>query len=107
MQQDATGRQYSWQAMQLFSQMSLFAVIALCCGTIAAIAANMLSLSMIGKINELASANEKISYLWWGGEVRSRFKKAYPNHRILFLQNICIAVMILSFIALVKFWVFS
>ena len=42
-----------------------------------AIFANMIYLVMIGKINERVPESERISYFWWGTEVRKRFKRIY------------------------------
>ena len=67
----------------------------------------MISLMMIGKINERLPENERISYFWWGTEVRKRFKQLYPGNRLVLLLDSCVVMMILSFILLIRFWVFS
>ena len=67
----------------------------------------MISFVMIGKINILLPEHERISYLWWGTEVRKRFKQLYPKNKLVFLLDSCLAMMILCFIALVRFWVFG
>jgi len=62
---------------------------------------------MIGKINETLCENERISYLWWGTGVRKRFKQLYPGNKLILLLDSSLVTMLLCFILLVKFWVFS
>jgi hypothetical protein len=76
-------------------------------GTSAAVLANMISYIMIGKINERVPESERISYLWWGTEVRKRFKELYPGNRLVLLLDSCLVAMIVAFILLIKFWVLS
>jgi hypothetical protein len=71
-----------------------------------AIFANMLSFIMIGKINERAPENERTSYFWWGTEVRKRYKQFYPASKLALLADLCLVLMVLSFMLLVRFWVF-
>ncbi len=56
--------------MQLPSLISLPAIIAASLGASSAILANTICLVMIGKINERLPEGERISYFWWGTEVR-------------------------------------
>jgi hypothetical protein len=93
--------------MQFTIQISWVVIIAGCLGASAAILANMISFVMIGKINLRLPESERISYFWWGTEVRKRFKHLYPGNRLLFLLDSCLVAMILCFILLVRFWVFS
>jgi hypothetical protein len=71
-----------------------------------AIFANMLSFIMIGKINERAPENERTFYFWWGTEVRKRYKQFYPASKLALLADLCLVLMVLSFMLLVRFWVF-
>lgn len=92
----------------LISQISWTVVVAICLGTTAAVLANMISFVMIGKINERVPENERISYLWWGTEVRRRFKQLYPGNRgLVLLLDLSVAALLLSFVLIVRFWVFS
>jgi hypothetical protein len=86
--------------------MSWIAIAAFIVGTAAAISANLISFRMIGKINA-QMPEQKISYVLWGGEVRSRFKRLYPESRLVLLLDLSVVVMILAFCALAKFWIFS
>lgn len=70
-----------------------------------AITASTLSYIMIGKINERVPENERISYFWWGTEVRTRFKQLYPESRLVFFLDSCVVLMVLCFVLLAKFWV--
>ncbi len=93
--------------MQLTTQISLPVIVAGCLGASAAIIANLISFVMIGKVNERLPANERVSYLLWGSEVRTRFKQLYPGDKLVLLRDSCVVLMVLSFIALIPFWVFS
>jgi hypothetical protein len=93
--------------MQLMSQISLPVILAVCLMATAAILANMISFIMIGKINVVRPENERISYLWWGTGVRKQFKQLYPGNKLVFLLDACFVLMILCFVFLVRFWVFS
>jgi hypothetical protein len=73
----------------------------------AAVLANMISYIMIGKINERLPESERISYIWWGTEVRKRFKELYPGNRLVLLLDSCMVVLIVSFILGLRFWVFG
>ena len=93
--------------MQLISQISLPVFLVGCIGGSAAAFANLISFMMIGKINERSPENERISYLWWGTEVRRRFKQLYPGSRLVLLLDSCVVLMVLCGIFLIRFWVFS
>ena len=82
-------------------------IIAACLMASSAILANMLSFIMIGKINERMPEHERISYLWWGTEVRRKFKQLYPKNSLVLLLDSCVVSMVLSFVFLVRFWVFG
>jgi hypothetical protein len=81
-------------------------VVALIGGSFA-IFANMISFAMIGKINERVLESERISYFWWGTEVRKRFKKLYPESRLTLLLDLCVVLMVVSFLFLLRVWVFN
>ena len=68
-----------------------------------AIFANMLSFIMIGKINELVPENERISYFWWGTEVRKTYRRLYPTGKLALLADLCLILMVLSFLLLISF----
>jgi hypothetical protein len=72
-----------------------------------AIFANMLWFMMIGKINERVPENERISYFWWGTEVRSRYKQLYPAGKLALLTDLCAILMVLFFLLIIRFWVFG
>jgi hypothetical protein len=93
--------------MQLMSQISLPVILAVCLMATAAILANMISFIMIGKMNVMRPENERISYLWWGTGMRKQFKQLYPGNKLVFLLDACFVLMILCFVFLVRFWVFS
>ncbi|HKS82851.1 MAG TPA: hypothetical protein VJR23_15215 [Candidatus Acidoferrales bacterium] len=81
-------------------------VLALVGGSFAVLA-NMISLIMIGKINERVPVSERLSYVFWGTEVKKKFKQLYPDSRLALLFNLCIVLMVISFALLLRFWVFT
>jgi hypothetical protein len=90
--------------------MSLFtvrAIVVSLMGGSFAIFANMISFAMIGKINERVLESERISYFWWGTEVRKRFKELYPESRLTLLLDLCVVLMVVSFLVLLRVWVFN
>ena len=72
-----------------------------------AIAANMLSFVMIDKINQRVTEPERLSYFRWGTEVQKRYKELYPTSKLPLIVNICIAMMLVVFAWVVRFWVFG
>jgi hypothetical protein len=93
--------------MQPSIHVSWLVTFAFCLGASATVLANMISFMMIGKINERLPENERISYFWWGNEVRKRFKQLYPGNGLVFLLDSSVVMMILCFILVVRFWVFG
>jgi len=93
--------------MQLIQQITWPVIIAACLGTSSAVLANMISLAMIGKVNSRLPDSEKLSYLWWGTEVRKRFKQLYPGDKLVYALDACVVVVVISFIGLIRFWVFG
>jgi hypothetical protein len=92
--------------MQLTTLIPLRVIVIALLGGSFAIFANMLSFIMIGKTNESVPENERISYLWWGTEVRKRYKQFYPASKLALLADVCLVMMVLSFLLLIRFWVF-
>jgi hypothetical protein len=72
-----------------------------------AVFANMISVAMIGKINERLPERERISYFWWGTNVRKRFKDLYPESRLTLLLDLCVILMAVCFLVLLRVWVFN
>ena len=95
------------QAMQLVSPFTVRAMVVALMGGSFAIFANMIYFVMIGKINERVTESERISYFWWGTEVRKRFKKLYPESRLTLFVNMCMALMVICFLDLLRVWVFN
>jgi hypothetical protein len=93
--------------MSAITHVSVLVIVAVCVGTSAAVSANMVSLIMVGKINERLPDDQRTSYLLWGTEVRQRFKQLYPGNRLLMALDCCVLLMIVSLIVVVKFWVFG
>lgn len=58
-----------------------------------AIIANMLALVIVGRINERAAENEKVSYLLWNASIRKRYKKLYPEGKLVYVFDLSVALM--------------
>jgi hypothetical protein len=93
--------------MQLTTLIPLPVIVIALFGGSFAILANMLSFIMIGKINERVPENARISYIWWGTEVRKKYKQFYPASKLALLADLCLLLMVLSFLLLIRFWVFG
>ena len=93
--------------MQLTASIPFRVIVIALFGGSFAIFANILSFIMIGKINERARENERISYFWWGTEVRKRYKEFYPASKLPLLTDLCLILMVVSFLFLIRFWVFG
>ena len=93
--------------MPLTARIPMPAIIAVCSMATAAVLVNMIYFVMIGKINTMLPARERISYLWWGTRVRKRFKQLYPGNKIVLLLDSCVVLMIVCFILVIRFWAFS
>jgi hypothetical protein len=81
-------------------------ILGLVFGSFSALA-NIISFIMIGKINERVPESERISYFWWGTEVRRKFKQLYPESKLPFLLNLCVILMVICFPILLRVWVFN
>jgi hypothetical protein len=93
--------------VQLTSLVTLPVIIVACLGGSFAVLGNMLYFMMIGKINERVSENDRISYFWWGTEVRKKYKQLYPERKLVLLADLCVILMVLCFLFLIRFWVFG
>ena len=93
--------------MQLMSPFTVRAIVVALIGGSFAIFANIISFAMIGKINERVPESERISYFWWGTEVRKRFKELCPESRLTLLLDLCVILMVVSFLVLLRVWVFN
>jgi hypothetical protein len=93
--------------MQLTTLIPLHVIITGCLMGSFAVLGNMLYFMMIGKINERVPEKERISYFWWGTEVRKRYKQLYPASRFVLLADLCVILMVPCFLFLIRFWVFG
>lgn len=65
------------------------------CG-LSGFAANMFYFEMIDKINERVSEKEQISWIWWGTEVRGKYRRLYPEGRLTRYADGCTVLMVIS-----------
>jgi hypothetical protein len=72
-----------------------------------AILANLISLIMVGKINERVPESERISYFWWGTQVRRKYKQLYPESKLTLLLDLCVILMVVCFAILIRVWVLN
>ncbi|MBZ5596541.1 MAG: hypothetical protein LAP39_30230 [Acidobacteriia bacterium] len=80
---------------------SVSSLLILAIGGTMAIAANMLTLVMIGQINRKLPESEQISYIFWGiGKVFRHHRRFYPRSWLVYLSLACDILMIASFVTL-------
>ena len=91
--------------MMTFTPLNVIVIVLL--GGFFAIAANMLSFVMIGKINERVPEAERVSYFWWSTGVKKRYKELFPSSKIPLLVNVCVVMLLVVFALTVRFWVFG
>ena len=77
------------------------ALIAMAIGASAALLANMLSLIIVGQINQVLPENERMSYFWYDLRIRGRHRQLYPKSKLVSFLDICIFSMIVSFVLFV------
>jgi hypothetical protein len=87
--------------------MSWPAIAALLVLATAAISANLISLTIISKINARMPENRRKTFGFWERKVRSDFRRLYPDSNLVRLLDVSVVMMALSFYALVKFWVLA
>jgi len=72
-------------------------LVFMCLGGSFAILSNIIYFVMIGKINERVPADQRVSYLWWGPEVKKKYRCLYPDSKLTLLLNICIVGLLVCF----------
>ena len=93
---------------QLFATHLRWQVIpAVCVGAPSAVVANLVSFRMIEKLNRGVPEQEHTSYVWWGTEVRGKFKRAYPRDKTVVVLDASVITMILCFLVAIRYWVFG
>ncbi len=85
-----TGFGISWQ----------LALAGLVLGSIA-ILLNMLTLVIIGKINESLPERERISYLNWTSKVYKQYRRIYPRGKLVLMVRIGMVAMLACFLVIV------
>jgi hypothetical protein len=86
---------------------SLPALITVCIFTSAIVLTNMISLVMIGKINERLPEGKRMSYWGMGINPRKKFKQLYPGNKLVWLHDLCLFLTVISMVGLIRFWVFG
>ena len=76
-------------------------LVAIGVGASAALLANMLALMIVGQINQALPQNQHTSYLWYDLRIRKRHRQLYPNSKLVFLLDMCIFAMFMSFLAFI------
>lgn len=72
-----------------------------------AVLANIFYFLMIGKINERVPESERISFFWWGTEVRKKYKQLYPEGKLASFADAATVLLVLGFLLTVWFWAFG
>ena len=84
----------------------VIAALATCVDGAAALAANIISIKMINRINARVPEAQRISQYRWGTEVRQRFKLLFPGDKLTRWLDMSVVAMVLCFLLVVRFWVF-
>jgi hypothetical protein len=80
--------------------------LATCLGGISAFATNLISITMINRVNAQVPTDEHLPV--YGSSIykaRRLFKKLFPDDRLPLWQNFYLIVMLLSFVLVIRFWV--
>lgn len=93
--------------MHLITHTWWLTILGVCIGGGAALCANMILFMMIGQINAQLPEADRIPQYRWGSEVRKKFKKQFPQSKLVFYLDTCVVVMVACFAVVIKFWVFS
>ena len=75
-------------------------------GASCAIAANLIAVSMVNKVNEKLPPSDQMSYMSWDWSIRRKFKGLYPNDNLVRYFDLCVVLVVIGFF-LVLFWVFG
>lgn len=92
--------------MQYMIQIPLSVILAMGIWPSAVILANILSFVMTNKINQKIPVDERIPPLGSRTNIRQRFRQLYPGNKLILFYDACLVIMLLSFLVVVKFWVF-
>ena len=88
--------------MQVFGISWQLAVVGLVGGSIA-ILLNMLTLVIIGKINETLPERERISYINWTSTVYKQYRRIYPRGKLPLIARIFEIALAGSFLVMMWF----
>jgi hypothetical protein len=91
-------------------QMSIFpfrAILVVLVGGSAAVFANMIAFIMVGKVNEKSSEGDRVSYWTWDGSIRRKYKRLYPESKLVLAFDLTVIVMLLCFPVRLWQWVFA
>ncbi len=80
--------------MQSTSLSTLPVLIVACLGGASALLANLVSITMVAKINEGLPEGKQLSIFWWGTELRKEFRQRYPLSRLVLIRDLCFGLML-------------
>ena len=72
-------------------------VVFMCLGGSFAILSNLIYFVMIGKINERVPPDQRVSYIWWGSEVKRKYSQLYPDDKLAVMLNVCLTLTVICF----------
>ena len=84
--------------------MARLLVVSLIGGGIA-LAANMLSFSIVAQINQKLPKEKHLSFIWWGSEIKQQHRELYPNSKRVPTLNALTAGLVVWFLVSVWVWV--
>jgi hypothetical protein len=65
-----------------------------------ALAANIITFTIIDQINQKVSNNERIDWVHWGSGIRKQNRRLYPGSRLVLAMDACAALMVSTFLIL-------
>ena len=75
-------------------------------GGILGFTANMLALEMLDQVNQKLPADKQISWMWYGNlRIKRQHREMYPDSKLRFLLNVCVAGLAVLFLATMWYWV--
>lgn len=87
--------------------MSPLAILGLVLGASGAILTNRIYFMMIDRINDHLPPNERISWVWWGRSIRTRYEQLYPESRLPRFLKYCFLALVLGSVLVGRYWVFG
>src|SRR5579859_2936679 len=71
------------------------------------LAANLIAVSMVNRINQKLPSSDQMSYISWDSSVRRKFNSLYPGDNLVRYYDLCFVLMVIGFLLVLRFCVFG